>query len=69
LEAKTFHNHPKSIDCYRCGEGMRIATKIAYDYWETMQMNLRGIDPIPHKIYLVCDQCYLGYWTDSRDLE
>ena len=59
----------KMVNCHRCGEAMRIATKLAYDFQETREMDLKGIDPIPYKVYLVCDNCYLGQWYDSRDLE
>ena len=48
---------------------MREATKIDYDYNEVEEMKIQGLDPIPYKIYMVCDQCYLGEWRDSRDLQ
>ena len=57
------------IGCRRCGESMREATKIDYDYNEVEEMKIQGLDPIPYKIYMVCDQCYLGEWRDSRDLQ
>lgn len=58
-----------TINCHRCGLLMRIATEVAYEFHETKQMNLKGIDPIPYKIYIVCNNCYLGVWIDSRDLK
>ena len=58
------------VNCRRCGELMREATRMDYDYWEVKQMKIKLLDvPVPYKIYMVCDQCYLGEWKDSRDLQ
>jgi len=57
------------INCHRCGELMREATNMDYGFNEIKQMKIQELNPIPYKIYMVCDQCYLGHWYDSRDLE
>ena len=55
------------INCRRCGESMRIATKMDYSYAETIELHLH--DVTAQKVYVVCDHCYLGEWMDSRDLQ
>ena len=48
---------------------MREATRMDYGFNDVKELKIKGFDPLPYKIYMVCDQCYLGQWYDSRDLE
>jgi len=55
--------------CHRCGRPMKEATRMDYDFKDIKSLKLLYLIPIPKKVYLVCDNCYLGIWVDSRDLE